>query len=88
MGIRKNINGMMVFTMRDISEKLEIKKYHIKNWIREFDLQPNFIENRIWYFNIKGLLPFLTYLINKEKLTNLKNELKEWKSKKISLKIY
>jgi len=81
MKVKKSINGEEVFTMKDISERLEIEKYHIKNWIREFNLQPIFTENGVWYFDSKGLLPFLTYLNYKEKLNNLKKELKQWITK-------
>ena len=83
MEIRKSINNEIVFTMKDISKKLEIQKYHIKNWVREFDLKPSHIENKKWYFNKEQLLPFLTYLIYKEKLTSLKKEMKQWINKEI-----
>lgn len=77
MKLRKIIDGDSVYSMMDISIKLGIPKYHIKNWVRDFELKPIHIENRKWYFNSNLLIPFLTYLIYKEKLMRLKNELKQ-----------
>lgn len=78
MKIRKSINGELVYTMRDLSITLNIDKYHIKNWIKDFELEPIHKENRKWYFNKKQLIPFITYLIYKEKLMELKNDIKQW----------
>lgn len=78
MKIRKSIDGELVYTMRDISIKLDIDKYHIKNWIKDFELEPILIENRKWYFNRKQLIPFLSYLIYKQKLMRLKKEIQQW----------
>lgn len=76
--MKKEIFGDRVYSMRDLSKKLEVKKYHIKNWINDFDLKPNYINDGVHYFNAERLIPFILYLNYKERLYFIKNNLKEW----------
>jgi len=68
------INDVEVFSMKNISERLGVPKYQIKNLVKEFKLPPSYKDGNKYYFSKKELLPFLTYLNEREKL----KEIKQW----------
>ncbi|MCW5520192.1 MerR family transcriptional regulator [Aureitalea sp. L0-47] len=83
--MKKEINKVRVYSMRDLSKKLEVQKYHIKNWINDFELKPNYINDGVYYFNSERLLPFLIYLNYKERLNLIKKNLMEWTTKETTI---
>lgn len=76
--LTRKVNDEVVYSMKELAEKLSLPKYHIKNWIKDFELTPSYEINGAWIFNSTQLIPFITYLIQLEELRETKNELKTW----------
>ncbi len=77
MKIDKYYKNEKVYSLKDLSVILNVKKSEIKNSIKAFSLSPTVIENRVGYYGVSKLCEFIEYLILKENLRLIKYRIKK-----------
>lgn len=76
----KTINKDVVYSIKDITDILDVHKYKMKNLIKECGVDPISNENRTNYYDSESLIPIIEYWMIKLKFKFLKEKMTENKN--------